>query len=45
VTSTDTHILDLAKQAEPPTDGMFRKTLSPDDQIKAVVFGFAASES
>ncbi len=36
----DTHILELAKEAEPTTDGILSKTIYQDDQIKAVVFGF-----
>ena len=35
-----THILDLAKEAEPPADGIFSKAIYQDDRIKAVVFGF-----
>ena len=37
--TTYTHILDLAKEAEPPADGILSKTIYQDDQIKAVVFG------
>ena len=35
-----THILDLAKEAEPPADGILSRTIHENDQIKAVVFGF-----
>jgi hypothetical protein len=35
---TYTHILDLAKEAEPPSDGIMRRTILENDQIKAVVF-------
>ena len=38
--TTYTHILDLAKEAEPPADGILSKTIYQDDQIKAVAFGF-----
>ena len=38
--TTYTHILDLAKEAEPPADGLLSKTIYQDDRIKAVVFGF-----
>ena len=38
--TTYTHILDLAKEAEPPADGILSKTIYQDGQIKAVVFGF-----
>jgi quercetin dioxygenase-like cupin family protein len=34
-----THFLDLAKEAEPPSDGILSKTIFQDDQVKAVVFG------
>jgi len=39
-----THILDLAKEAEPPADGILSKTIYQDDQIKAVVFGFGQGQ-
>ena len=38
--TTYTHILDLAKEAEPPEDGILSRTIFEDDKIKAVVFGF-----
>lgn len=44
MTSTYTHILDLAKEVVPPADGVFSKTIYQDDQIKAVVFGFGQGE-
>jgi hypothetical protein len=31
-----THILDLAKEAEPPADGILSRTIFQDDQIKAL---------
>ena len=39
-----THILDLAKEAEPPADGILSRTLFQDDRFKAVVFGFGQGE-
>jgi len=38
--TTCTHILNLAKEAEPPADGILSRTIFQDDRIKAVVFGF-----
>ena len=38
--TTYTHILDLAKEAEPPADGILSRTIYQDDQIKAVIFAF-----
>ena len=42
--TTYTHILDLAREAEPPVDGILSKTIYQDDQIKAVVFGFGQGQ-
>jgi quercetin dioxygenase-like cupin family protein len=42
--TTFTHILDLAKEAEPPADGILSRTIYQDDQIKAVVFGFGQGQ-
>lgn len=39
-----THILDLAKEAEPPADGILSRTVYQDDRIKAVVFGFGQGQ-
>ncbi|MCO6457425.1 MAG: cupin domain-containing protein [Pirellulaceae bacterium] len=39
-----THILDLAKEAEPPANGILSRTVFQDDQIKAVIFGFGQGE-
>jgi quercetin dioxygenase-like cupin family protein len=39
-----THILDLAKEAEPPADGILSRTIYQDDQVKAVIFGFGPSQ-
>jgi quercetin dioxygenase-like cupin family protein len=41
MTMNYTHILDLAKEAEPPADGKVSKIVFEDDRIKAVVFGFS----
>lgn len=39
-----THILDLAREAEPPVDGILSRTIYQDDQIKAVLFGFGQGQ-
>ena len=39
-----THILDLAKEAEPPADGILSRTIYQGDGIKAVVFGFGEGQ-
>lgn len=39
-----THITDLAKEVEPPDDGILTRTLFNDDDVKAVVFGFGQGE-
>lgn len=39
-----THIVDLAREVEPPADGILTRTVFNDDHIKAVIFGFAAGE-
>jgi quercetin dioxygenase-like cupin family protein len=44
MTSAYTHILDLAKEAEPPADGILSRTIHQDDQIKVVVFGFGQGQ-
>jgi len=44
MTTNFTHILDLAKEAEPPADGILSKTIYQDDHIKAVVFGFGQGQ-
>lgn len=44
MTTAYTHILDLAKEAEPPADGILSRTLFNDDRLKAVIFGFAQGE-
>lgn len=42
--TTYTHFLDLAKEVEPPADGILSRTIFQDDKIKAVAFGFAQDE-
>lgn len=44
MTTTYKHILDLAKEAEPPEDGILSRTIFNDDRFKAVVFGFGQGE-
>jgi quercetin dioxygenase-like cupin family protein len=39
-----THINDLAKEAQPPENGILSRTLYNDDRVKAVIFGFAQGE-
>lgn len=39
-----THIVDLAREAEPPDDGILSRTLFDDDHVKAIIFGFAPGE-
>ena len=39
-----THIVDLAKEAEPPEDGILTRTLFNDDDLKAVLFGFGPGQ-
>jgi len=36
--------LDLAKEVQPPDKGILSRTLSNDDRLKVVVFGFALDE-
>ena len=44
MTTPYTLILDLAKEVEPPADGIFSKSIYQDDRIKAVVFGFGQGQ-
>jgi transcriptional regulator with XRE-family HTH domain len=44
MTTTYTHILNLAKVAEPPADGILSRTIYQDDRAKAVVFGFGQGQ-
>ncbi len=39
-----TRIVDLAKEVEPPDDGILTRTLFNDDHVKAVIFGFGQGE-
>ena len=39
-----THITDLAKEVQPPDDGILTRTLFNDDNLKAVIFGFGQEE-
>jgi quercetin dioxygenase-like cupin family protein len=39
-----THIIDLAKEVEPPADGILTRTLFNNDDVKAVIFGFGQGE-
>ena len=39
-----TYFLNLAQEAQPPADGILSRTIYQDDQIKAVLFGFAAGQ-
>jgi quercetin dioxygenase-like cupin family protein len=44
MTTTYTHISDLAKEVQPPDKGTLSRTLFSDDRLKAVAFGFAQGE-
>jgi quercetin dioxygenase-like cupin family protein len=44
MTTAYTHILDLAKEAEPPADGILSRTIFQNDLVKAVVFGFGQGQ-
>ena len=39
-----THIIDLAKEVEPPEEGILTRTLFNDDNLKAIIFGFGQGE-
>ena len=39
-----THVADLAKEAEPPEDGILSRTVFNDEDVKAVVFGFGPGQ-
>ena len=39
-----TQFIDLAKEVEPPEDGILTRTLFNDDNVKAVIFGFGQGE-
>ena len=42
--TTYTHVLDLAKEAEPPAEGILSRPVFQDDRLKAVVFGFGQGQ-
>src|SRR5579862_9329209 len=42
--TTYTHILDLAKEVQPPDKGILSRTLYNDERLKAVIFGFDRGE-
>jgi quercetin dioxygenase-like cupin family protein len=44
MTTPYTHVLDVAKEAQPPEKGILSRTIYSDDRIKAVVFGFGQGE-
>ena len=44
IMATYTHILDLARDSEPPADGILSRTVFQDERIKAVVFGFGQGQ-
>jgi quercetin dioxygenase-like cupin family protein len=44
MTTTHTHLSDLAKEVQPPDKGILSRTLFSDDRLKAVAFGFAQGE-
>ncbi len=39
-----TYFLDLAREAEPPADGILSRTIHQDDRTKVVLFGFGAGQ-
>jgi quercetin dioxygenase-like cupin family protein len=39
-----THLLDLAKEVQPPDKGILSRTLFSDDRLKVVLFGFGQGE-
>jgi quercetin dioxygenase-like cupin family protein len=44
MTTPYTHVLDVAKEVQPPDKGILSRTLFNDDRLKAVLFGFAQGE-
>jgi quercetin dioxygenase-like cupin family protein len=44
MTTTYTHVLDLAREAEPPANGILSRTVFPHDRVKAAVFGSGQGE-
>jgi quercetin dioxygenase-like cupin family protein len=39
------YLLDLAKEATPPQDGIVSRTIFQDPRVKAVLFGFAPGQA
>ncbi len=44
MTTTYTHILDLAQEAEPPEEGILSRTVFQDERLKAVIFAFGQGQ-
>ena len=44
MSATYTLIRDLAREVEPPQDGILTRTLFNDETVKAVIFGFGQGE-
>ena len=44
MTAPYAYLNDLAREAEPPAQGILSRTIHADDRLKAVLFGFAAGE-
>ena len=44
MTTAYTHVLDLAKETQPPDKGILSRTLFNDDRLKVVLFGFGEGE-
>ena len=44
MTSPYTHIVSLARQVDIPADSIISRTIYQDEQIKAILFGFAAGQ-
>jgi quercetin dioxygenase-like cupin family protein len=44
MTTAYTHLGDLAKEVQPPDHGILSRTLFNDEQLKAILFGFAQGE-
>jgi quercetin dioxygenase-like cupin family protein len=44
VSATYTFLADLLREVEPPADGTLSRTLLQNEQLKVVLFGFAAGQ-
>ncbi len=44
MTGPYTYILDVAKEAAPPADGILSRTIFQDERLKAIVFGFGQGQ-